>query len=248
MKKETMMHRDYKSERQEVSAGLIDNALLSFSHLRQHFKPKDRITKCVPGIASYHVKIKMHMNWTERIYSITYLSFMGNGRHTYRKMNSSGSLEHGQEDSKPSSTTARIGFYLLARIPTTFLGPRMLTPTSPSQSNPLVSGQTRSKDFYVRLLAPLRTPGCTWVCFSTVSVRTWLGHLTTAGEDIPKCRAYSCASLWKAKWVIKESIHSKLTQFSQLIWDLPTFSQCTYTVSLFQIVLNQASRMIFLSS
>lgn len=76
------MHRDYKFKRQEVSAGLIDNALGSFSHLRQHFKPKDRTIKCVSGIASYHVKIKMHMNRRKRIYSIIYLSFMGNGRHT----------------------------------------------------------------------------------------------------------------------------------------------------------------------
>lgn len=113
----------------------------------------------------------------------------------------------------------------------------MLTPPSPSQSNPLVSGQSRSTDLCARLSALLCTPSSIYVCFLE-----WAWGLDRATEllqrikeDIPRCRAYPRASPWKAKWVIKERIPYKFAQqFSQHIWDFPISSQWPYTVLLFQ--------------
>lgn len=227
------MHRDYTSKRQEVCAGLTDNTLSSFSHLRQHFKPKGWIIKCV---SSCHVKTKTHMNWRERIYSIVSLSFTGNRRN--KKINSSGKvLSVLRRTAKPTSTTARMGFYLLGRIPSTFLGPRMLTPPSPSQNDPLVSGQSRSTDLCVRLSAPLCTPSSTCVCFLRwawgLDWATWpLQHIE---EDTPSTELILVLHPGKPSGLLRRESCSKFAQqFSQLIWDFPIFSQRPYTVLLFQ--------------
>lgn len=144
---------------------------------------KGWIIKCISGVVSHHVKTKTHMNCRERIYSTVSLSFMGNGRNKYRKINSSGKvLTVLRRMAKPTSTTASMGFYLLGRIPTTFLGPRMLTLPSPSQSNPLVSGQSRSTDLCVRFSAPLLHPQFHMRMLPMVGMRTWVGHLTTAAH------------------------------------------------------------------
>lgn len=58
---------------------------------------------------------------------------------------------------KPPSTSARMGFYLLGRIPTTFLGPRTLTPPSPSQRTLWFLGRVETQTF-VSGFQPLSTP------------------------------------------------------------------------------------------
>lgn len=179
------------------------------------------------------------MNCRERIYSTVSLSFMGNGRNKYRKINSSGKvLTMLRRMVKPTSTTARMGFYLLGRIPTTFLGPRMLTLPSPSQNNPLVSGQSRSTDLCVRLSAPTSAPPVPHAYASHGGHEDLSGPLNHCSSSRKINRGAELIPVLhpeKPSGLLRRESHSKFAQeFSQLIWDFPTFSQQTYTVLLFQ--------------
>jgi len=205
------MHKDETSKRQEVHAGLIDNMFSSFSHLRQHFKPKGWIMKCVSRVDSYHVKTSTRTSWRERIYSVVSHSFTGNRRNKCRKMNSSGKvLSMLRRMAKPTPTTARAGFYLLGRTPATPLGPRMLTLPSSlhHKATRWFLGRAEAQTFVLGFQSHLCTPSSTRGGFlRRARGLDWApSPLQRIEENTPRRSSWPRASPGKATWVITERI------------------------------------------
>lgn len=207
-KRNIMIYRYYMSKWQEVHAGLIDNTLSSVSNLRQYFKPKSWVTKWTSRVTSYHARTKMHMNWRKNL-----LSGFSFANWKYRKeSNSSEVWSTPRRKAKPAVIMGKMGFCLLGGIPTTFLGPTMLT-LSPSLGE--------FKDSVPTLAPDPHAP--------------WSGNKDVTGplkqhSSLSRPRQGAALTLVlhsrKPSRLLRREAGRKFTQqFSQLIWDFSTFSQ-----------------------
>lgn len=163
---------------------------------------------------------------------------MGNGRNKYRKMNSSvKAFSVLRRMAKPPSTSARMGFYLLGRIPTTFLGPKTLTLPSPSQRTLWFLGRVEAQTF-VSGFQPLSTPPVPHADASYGEHEDLTGplnHHSLSRRIYQGADLIPVLHLGKPSGLLRRESRSKFAQqFFQLIWDFPTFSQRPYTVLLFQ--------------